>query len=263
MGGFAPWQRSVDAVSGRGPGARRLAREALLARGSHRRASVDAASGRRPPLGRWPQLGRRGCPRLEPDRYGGRRHRHPVHALAPVARRPVIRGVRPHGNGRLRHPAGGDGRPVGTLDQRAYGYLEVAAGEGRRGHRLRRGVRGFQRGAERRGGRVHAIRPRRLPGVLRLQHPGRFREHRRHWGIPSDLSPIPRDAQEIDGRKAARLCRQGRQVSERRLPWVFRRRRYGWHGAAQSRSGPVVRRPRELRAIHSRPADQAYPDGAR
>ena len=38
-----------------------------------------------------------------------RRHRHPVHALAPLARRPAVRRVRPHGHGWLGHAAGGDG----------------------------------------------------------------------------------------------------------------------------------------------------------
>jgi len=78
--------------------------------------------------------------------------RHPLHALASAARRAVIRSVRAHGDGWLGHPASGDGRPVGSLDQLARGDLEVAPGEGRRGDRLRAGVRGFQLRPGRRAG---------------------------------------------------------------------------------------------------------------
>ena len=47
--------------------------KALLARGSDGRAAVDAAAGDQSTPGRWPQLGRKGRPRVEPDRYDRRR----------------------------------------------------------------------------------------------------------------------------------------------------------------------------------------------
>ena len=83
---------------------------------------------------------------------------------------------------------------------------------GGRGGRWRRRASRARRWWGRRigGGRLRPILAGGLPGFLRLQYPGGFREHRSHRRVSRDLSGLPRDAQEIHGRQAPRLCRQGR-----------------------------------------------------
>ena len=56
------------------------------------------------------------------------------------------------------------------------------------------------------------------------------------------------------------VAKGGKLVSEG-CPGIFRRRRNGWRGSAQSRPGPVIRSPRDLCPVHSRPAGEAYSDG--
>ena len=127
LGCLAQGRRALEAVPGGGPGARRLARQAVLARRGRGRTAVDAAAGDRPSARRRAHSRRERCAPVEHGLVRRRRHRHSLSALASAARRTAVRRFRRLRHGWLGNSARGDGGQVRPLGECASGVVEVAS----------------------------------------------------------------------------------------------------------------------------------------
>ena len=171
--GFAKGRRALEAVPGRGPGSRRVPRQALLARGSRGGAALDAASGGQPSRARTGVLPTRTMcgggiwspARAEPPasciRAGGRLLDGPLFGARPfgmdgsVTPRAEMAGkfarwANAHADIWKSRPVQGDIALVFAPESELFNYVQ-------QGRQI-----------------TTRVDPRRIPGVLRFEHPGRI-----------------------------------------------------------------------------------------